>query len=84
MGGAAAICAAVGDPERISGLWAGGAIGSDGRAGVVEVIDYDFGTQQRHGIFRDVPGLSSDAQVAASSLGEAGSQRPCDASELSK
>jgi uncharacterized membrane protein YgcG len=67
VGGAAAIGAAVGDGERISGLWAGAAIGSDGRAGVVEVIDYDFGTQQRHGIFRDVPGLSSDAQVAVSS-----------------
>jgi hypothetical protein len=67
VGGAAAIGAAVGDGERITGLWAGAAIGSDGRAGVVEVIDYDFGTRQRHGIFRDVPGLSSDAQVAVSS-----------------
>jgi hypothetical protein len=64
VGGAAAIGAVVGDVERISGLWAGAAIGSDGRAGVVEVIDYDFATKQRHGIFRDVPGLSSDAQVA--------------------
>jgi len=67
VGGAAAIGAVVGDGERITGLWAGAAIGSDGRAGVVEVIDYDFGTAQRHGIFRDVPGLSSNAQVAVSS-----------------
>lgn len=67
VGGAAAIGAVVGDGERISGLWAGAAIGSDGRAGVVEVIDYDFGTKQRHGIFRDVPGLSSGTQVAVSS-----------------
>jgi hypothetical protein len=67
VGGAAAIGAVVGDGERISGLWAGAAIGSDGRAGVVEVIDYDFGMHHRHGIFRDVPGMSSDARVAASS-----------------
>ena len=67
VGGAAAIAAVAGDSERVTGLWAGAAIGSDGRAGVVEVIDYDFGTQQRHGIFRDVPGLSPDAQVAVSS-----------------
>jgi hypothetical protein len=67
VGGAAAIGALVGDGERVTGLWAGAVIGSDGRADVVEVIDYDFGTQQRHGIFRDVPGLSPDAQVAVSS-----------------
>ncbi len=64
VGGVAAIAAVAGDSERVAGLWAGAAIGSDGRAGVVEVIDYDFGTRQRHGIFRDVPGLSPDAQVA--------------------
>jgi Predicted membrane protein (DUF2207) len=67
VGGAAVIGAVVGDGERITGLWAGAAIGSDGRAGVVEVIDYDFGAKQRHGIFRDVPGLSDNAQVAVSS-----------------
>jgi uncharacterized membrane protein YgcG len=67
VGGSAAIGAVVGDGERITGMWAGAAIGSDGRAGVVEVIDYDFGIKQRHGIFRDVPGLSANAQVAVSS-----------------
>src|SRR5262245_53086161 len=67
VGGSALIGAVVGDGERITGMWAGAAIGSDGRAGVVEVIDYDFGTKQRHGIFRDVPGLSTTAQVAVSS-----------------
>src|SRR5262244_2597128 len=67
VGGAAAIGAVAGDGERITGFWAGAAIGSDGRAGVVEVIDYDFGTEHRHGIFRDVPGLSANAQVAVSS-----------------
>jgi uncharacterized membrane protein YgcG len=67
VGGAAVIGAVVGDGERITGLWAGAAIGSDGRAGVVEVIDYDFGIKQHHGIFRDVPGLSPAAEVAVSS-----------------
>jgi len=67
VGGAAAFGAVAGDSERVTGLWAGAAIGSDGRAGVVEVIDYDFGTEHRHGIFRDVPGLSANAQVAVSS-----------------
>ncbi len=67
VGGAAAIGAAVGDTERVTGLWAGAVIGRDGRAGIVEVIDYDFGTEHRHGIFRDVPGLSSDAKVSVSS-----------------
>jgi uncharacterized membrane protein YgcG len=66
-GGAAVIGAVAGDGERVTGLWAGAAVGSDGRAGVVEVIDYDFGSQHRHGIFRDVPGLSPSAQVAVSS-----------------
>src|SRR5262245_16218414 len=67
VGGAAAIGAVAGDGERVTGLWAGAAVGSDGRAAVVEVIDYDFGTEHRHGIFRDVPGLSASAQVAVSS-----------------
>src|SRR4029453_15610784 len=67
VGGAAAIGAVVGDGERITGLWAGAAIGSDGPARVVGVIGYDFGAKQRHGIFRDVPGLSPAAQVAVSS-----------------
>jgi hypothetical protein len=67
VGGAAAIGAVIGDGERITGLWAGAAIGSDGRAGVVEVIDYDFGSKHHHGIFRYVPGLSDNAEVAVSS-----------------
>src|SRR5690242_20890750 len=60
VGGAAAIGALAGDSERVTGLWAGAAIGSDGRAGVVEVIDYDFGTKQRHGIFGGGFGLFGD------------------------
>jgi hypothetical protein len=56
-----------GDNERVTGLWAGAQVGGDGSARVVEVIDYDFGTSSRHGIYRDVPGLSPDARVEVSS-----------------
>src|SRR5262245_37080958 len=31
------------------------AIGDDGALTITETIDYDFGDQQRHGIFRDIP-----------------------------
>jgi Predicted membrane protein (DUF2207) len=67
VGVAAAVGAAVGDTERITGMWAGAVISSDGSARVTEVIDYDFGVQSRHGIFRDVPGLRRDAAVRVSS-----------------
>jgi Predicted membrane protein (DUF2207) len=62
-GGAAAVGAAAGDSERVTGLWAGAQIGTDGTARITEVIDYDFGVERRHGIFRDVPELPLDADV---------------------
>jgi Predicted membrane protein (DUF2207) len=68
VGSAAAAGAAVGDGERVTGLWAGAEFVGDGSARVVEVIDYDFGVLRRHGIFRDVPGLPPDAQVTAASV----------------
>jgi len=52
--------AAAGDGERVTGMWAGAEVAADGGATVVEVIDYDFGPQAKHGIFRDVPGLRAD------------------------
>jgi hypothetical protein len=61
------IGAAAGDTERVTGLWAGGEISADGGARVTEVIDYGFGSESRHGIFRDVPGLSPTADVTVSS-----------------
>jgi Predicted membrane protein (DUF2207) len=64
---AALIGAAGGDSERVIGLWAGAEVGAGGGARVAEVIDYDFGIQRRHGIFRDVPGLSPEARVSVSS-----------------
>src|SRR5829696_4289924 len=49
-GGAAA-------PERVARLWAGAEVGGGGAAQITEVIDYDFASRQRHGIYRDIPGL---------------------------
>jgi uncharacterized membrane protein YgcG len=67
VGVVAAVGAAVGDDERITGLWAGAEVRADGGARIVEVIDYDFGVQQRHGIFRDVPGLAPGDPVEVAS-----------------
>jgi Predicted membrane protein (DUF2207) len=55
--------------ERVTGMWAGAQVGGDGDARVVEVIDYDFGSRRRHGIFRDVPGLDPADPVQVSSPG---------------
>ena len=50
-----------GDRERVEHYYEVATLGSDqgpGRASVTEVIDYDFGAgNDRHGIFRVVPGL---------------------------
>ena len=67
VGGVAMIGAAIGDGERISGLWAGAEVAGDGSARITEVIDYDFGLRRRHGIFRDIPGLGAGAPVGVSS-----------------
>lgn len=67
VGLAALIGAAAGDTERITGHWASAEIGPDGVAQITEVIDYDFGTNDRRGIFRDVPGLAFGAPVTAES-----------------
>jgi Predicted membrane protein (DUF2207) len=57
VGVAALLGAALVQSERITRLWAGADVGAGGAARVAEVIDYDFGNRERHGIFRDVPGL---------------------------
>jgi hypothetical protein len=57
VGVAAAVGVVVADTERIAGMWVGAEISSDGSARITEVIDYDFGRERRHGIFRDVLGL---------------------------
>ncbi len=67
-GAITAVGAAVGDAERIPQMWVGAELRADGSTQVAEVIDYDFGLAlDRHGIFRDVPGLTSDAAVSVRS-----------------
>jgi hypothetical protein len=63
VGAVAAISVAATDTERITSMWAAAMVDSDGNAGITEVTDYDFGTQHRHGIIRDIPGLFSGAPV---------------------
>ena len=65
-GAAAAIAAAAGDSERIDRYWVVAEI-DDGRAEITEVIDYDFGANQRRGIFRDIDDLDPEAPVEVSS-----------------
>jgi hypothetical protein len=67
VGAVALVAGVAGQTERISRLWAGAEVGDGGAARVVEVIDYDFGSQRRHGIFRDVPGLDPAGPVEVSS-----------------
>lgn len=64
--GVAAMGAAFGKPERVARMWVGASLDED-RAAVVEVIDYDFGVQSRHGIYRTIPGLDVSSPVAVSS-----------------
>jgi hypothetical protein len=61
------IAGRVGGSERVAQMWVAATVADDGSAQVVEVIDYDFGANSRHGIFRDVPQLRTDAPVEVSS-----------------
>ncbi len=65
--GGAGIAAAAGDTERIGDIWTVAALDARGGAEIVEVIDYDFGSSSRHGIFRDVPDLDPAAEIEVSS-----------------
>src|SRR5512132_3596828 len=58
LAGLAAVAGVVaGAPERVARLWAGAELDGDGGASITEVIDDDFAARQRHGIYRDIPGL---------------------------
>ena len=63
---AAVIGAMAGDQERVSEMWISARLDGDGLA-VTEVIDYDFGYQQRHGIYRTIPDLLTGAPITVSS-----------------
>jgi hypothetical protein len=66
-GAAAALGVAAASTERVTGLWAAAAVDTEGNGRITEVIDYDFGRESRHGIFRDVPGLRSAAPIIVKS-----------------
>ena len=66
-GAVAAVGGIAGDTERVAGMWVGASLGGDGQAAVTELIDYDFGLQDRHGIFRTIPGLTVESPVAVAS-----------------
>ncbi|MEO6988293.1 MAG: DUF2207 domain-containing protein [Aquihabitans sp.] len=69
IGLAALIGAVTGDQERVASLQVQARIAQDGYAQVNEVIDYDFGTAKsdKHGIYRMVPGLTTDAAITVRS-----------------
>jgi hypothetical protein len=53
--------------ERVAQLWVGATVADDGSARITEVIDWNFGPADRHGIVRDVPGLRTSAPIEVSS-----------------
>ena len=69
VGGAAFAGSVGGDQERVAGLWTSAVVDESGEAAITEVIVYEFGplANDKHGIFRDVPGLDADADVVVSS-----------------
>jgi hypothetical protein len=68
LAGLAAVAGVVAsEPERVVRLWAGAEVGRAGAAQITEVIDYDFASRERHGIYRDIPGLDPDDPVRVSS-----------------
>ena len=75
-GAVAALGGVAGDTERVTGMWVGASLSDDGGAAITEVIDYDFGLAQgKHGIFRQIPGLSTDSLVKVASDERAGRDR---------
>ncbi len=69
VGTAVTVAALWGDTERIGNYWTSAELDADGRAEIVEVIDYDFGSwpRQRHGMLRDIPGADPGADFLVSS-----------------
>ena len=59
--------AAASGGERVVQLWVGATVADDGSARITEVIDWNFGPADRHGIVRDVPGLRASAPIEVSS-----------------
>jgi hypothetical protein len=67
-GGVAAAGSAFSGPERVERMWTAAQLRDDGSSTITEVIDYNFGLgQERHGIFRNIPGVSPDASILVDS-----------------
>ena len=73
FGGLVALVSAVSDTERITGYWVGAVLADDGLR-VTEVIDYDFGIEARHGIWRRVPDVIPTSLRASSPTAPADAQ----------
>lgn len=66
--GAVALAGAfAGDTERIGAYWTHAHVDEAGGAEVVEVIDYDFGSNRRRGVLRQIPDVTPDAAFTVSS-----------------
>ncbi len=63
LGGAGLVGAVSGDKERVASLQVHAVVDQFGPTRVTEVIDYDFGANSRHGIYRRIPGLMSDVAI---------------------
>ena len=59
--------AAASGGERVAQLWVAATVADDGSARITEVIDWDFGPNDRHGIVRTVPQLRTSAPIEVSS-----------------
>ena len=59
--------AAASGGERVAQLWVAATVADDGSARITEVIDWDFGPNDRHGIVRTVPQLRTSAPIQVSS-----------------
>ncbi len=67
--GATAVFAYFARPERVAAITAQAQVDADGSAQITETIGYRFAGVNKHGIFRDVPGLSTTAAVSVTDGG---------------
>ena len=67
IGAAASFAWLAGDTERITNYWTSAELGETGAATVTELIEYDFGPDDRRGIFRDIEELDTGQPVSVRS-----------------
>lgn len=67
VGAIATIGALAGDTERIGAYWTHAHINADGSSLVVEVIDYDFGSNRKRGLLRQIPDVDTSTPFDVSS-----------------